>query len=206
MSETSASTRHDWAAFLKGRDSPPVWSFFIVSALYCEKGLMAFFVQAVVDVWMRLRHGPRSLAAHKLAMTCLVREVSRLFMAPTPQNLEQARSLLADAKARSEPGMLAPVHALEGRLLLLLQQPPRPKEALQAFERCMAVLEQSPYLAVCCQLHNTFFAAAMAAVLSGKVQRAREFYEAYRSVTAGKPRRRWAPESEQDLERRMGVA
>lgn len=191
------------ATFLKKRDSPPTWSFFFISAFYCEKGLLGFFIQAALDVWMRLRHGPRSVAASKVALTCLARKVSGLLMRPTDENLEQARKLLQQAKAQYPQELLAPVHSLEGKILLLHLHPPRPEETLQAYERCLAILPHSPYLALLSQPHTLFFCAAMAAVLMKDHRRAAQYYDAYECFVSGKPRKRWDREQEQDLTRRI---
>lgn len=203
MSASKGPEAMPLSQFVKAKDSPPVRLFFFISAFYCDSGLLAFFIQAVLDTWMRLRHGPKSLTAQKTSLTCLVRQVSRLLMAPTQQNLQQARELLQDAEARLSPELAAPVHSLQGRLLLFHEHPPNPSAALQAYEKALAVLRTSPYLALLSQPHNLLFGAAMAAVLVHDGRKAEGYFEEYQQFVAKKPRKRWGKEVEADLAQRI---
>lgn len=203
MSASKGPEAMPLSQFVKAKDSPPVRLFFFISAFYCDKGLLAFFIQAALDFWMRLRHGPRSLTAQKTALTCLVRQVSRLLMAPTQENLQQARELLQDAEARLPAELAAPVHSLQGRLLLFHEHPPSPKAALEAYEKALAVLRTSPYLALLSQPHNLLFGAAMAAVLMRQREKAEGYFQQYQEFVAKKPRKRWGAEVEKDLAQRI---
>jgi len=177
--------------------------FFFISAFYCDSGLLSFFLQSAMDIWVRLRHGPKSLTAKKMALTCLVRRVSRLLMAPTQENLQQARELLQDAEARLDADLAAPVHSLQGRLLLFHEHPPNPRAALKAYETGMELLRTSPYLAVLSQPHNLLFGAAMAAVLVQEGEKAGRYYQEYKEFVAKKPKKRWGRELENDLSQRI---
>lgn len=194
------------AAFVRGKDSPPVGAFFMISAFCCDTGLMTFAIRSLVDFWVRLRHGANSATARKIELTCRVRRINTLLMEsnkPGSDNLQQAQTMLQEAMDLFPPELQAPLYSLEGKRLLFHQHPPAPWEALAAYEKACSLLPNSPYCANMAQPHHLLFGAAMAAVICKKASTARQYYERYQAFIAKFPKRSWGADVEQDLEKRL---
>lgn len=203
MLERSKKDSEELALFIKRKDSPPPWAFFPISAFYCDKGLLSFAVQSVVDLYVRLRHGANSATAKKLALSCVVRKVSGLLVAGSREDLGQAQKVLREAQRNFPEELRAPLYSLEGKLLLFHQHPPAPQPALRAYEQAMEGLSASPYCTVLSQPHLLLFGAAMAAMLMAKCQKAMQYYKEYEAFVAKQPKKRWGPEIELDLKNRI---
>lgn len=195
----------DLAALRRRPDSPPVRSFFFLSAFYCDQGLLSFAVQSVVDAWVRLRHGPDSATSRKIALTCLVRQVSAQLRHPSTEQRQEALEVLELALQEYPEELCAPVWSLLGSYRLFQTVPPDPRAALTAFERAMELLPHSSYLCVMSRPHHLFFGAAMAATLLRDRARAEDYLQRYEAVVAKAPRKRWGAEVEADLRHRIAA-
>ncbi len=193
----------DLANYIKGKDSPPVWSFFPLSAFYCDKGLLSFFVQSLVDLFVRLRHGRRSETAAKIALTCTVRRLNGLLLKADPESVGVARRLLHEAVRSAHQNHLAPLYCLDGKIMLFHMTPPDAHAALHSYEKAIALLNVSPYLSLLAQPHHLLFGAAMAATLCKKPRQATKYMQCYKEFVRHYPKKRWGEDIEADLQMRI---